>query len=302
MCLLSASVGTPGKAINHRADIKAVQILLNFSLPKLIQTITVDLGFPGAGRAQQVEEPFHSGAVDLGMAGGGRVARGQILLDVSGRMDKDTQAAILAFQTQIVKAAKPDGVVSAKGASYDKLIENAPREFTAEVLQLIMIEAKRSDVDKYYGYLSSGMAANNVTTPLRKAHFLAQVGHESGALRYSEEGASGSKYEGRADLGNTQAGDGPLFKGRGLIQITGRANYKAYGDARGRDYVATPTRLATDPAVAVDSAFWFWNTKNLNTLADADKVNQITTIINGGDNGLADRKAKLARAKCLLAR
>jgi putative chitinase len=302
MGLLSAGVGTPGKAANNRLDIKAVQILLNFSLPKLTQVTTVDLGFPGGGRAQPVEEPFHMGAIDLGLAGGGRVGRGQVLLDVTGRMDKDTLAAIMAFQTQIVKSPKPDGVVSARGGTIDKLMENAPRTFTAEVLQLIMIEAPRSDVDKYYTHLSNGMTANNITTPLRTAHFLAQVGHESGALRYTEEGKSGAAYEGRADLGNTQPGDGPRFKGRGLIQITGRANYQAYGTARGRDYVADPTRLATDPAIAVDCSFWFWNNKNLNTLADADNVTAITEIINGGHNGLADRKDKLARAKALLVR
>ena len=79
MCLLSASVGAP-KASNHSQDVKAVQILLNISLPKLIQQTVVDLGFPGGGRAQVEEEPFHSGAIDLGIAGGSRVGRGQVLL------------------------------------------------------------------------------------------------------------------------------------------------------------------------------------------------------------------------------
>ena len=301
MCLLTASVGAP-KSTNNSLDVKAVQILLNISLPKLVQQTVVDLGFPGGGRAQVREEPFHSGAVDLGIAGGARVGRGQVPLSVTGRIDKDTIGAIVAFQTQIVKMPKPDGIVSAKGGTINKLIENVPARLTAEVLQLIYIEASKSDVDRYYPALSTGMATNNINTPLRLAHFLAQVGHESGSLRYSEEGASGAAYEGRADLGNTQAGDGKLFKGRGLIQITGRANYKAYGDARGQDYVTNPTRLATDPAVAVDSAFWFWNTSNLNSLADADNVNAITLKINGGYNGLADRQAKLARAKCLLVR
>jgi putative chitinase len=301
MCLLTASVGAP-KSSNSTLDVKAVQILLNNSLPKLVQQTFVDLGFPGGGRAQAQEEPFHSGAVDLAIAGGARVGRGQIPLNVTGKIDKDTIATIVAFQTQIVKLKKVDGIVSAKGGTIDKLIENVPARFTADVLQLIMIEASKSDVDKYFSALSTGMATNNINTPLRTAHFLAQLGHESGALRYSEEGASGVKYEGRADLGNTQPGDGRLFKGRGLIQITGRANYKAYGDARGKDYVTNPTTLATDPAVAVDSAFWFWNSQNLNSLADADNVNAVTYKINGGYNGLADRQAKLARARCLLVR
>lgn len=301
MCLLSASVGAP-KAANHRLDVKAVQILLNISLPKLVQQTVVDLGFPGGGRAQVQTEPFHSGAVDLGIAGGARVGRAQILLNVTGKIDADTIAAIVAFQTQIVKMPKPDGIVSAKGNTINKLIENVPARFSADVLQLILIEAAKSDVDRYYQALSTGMPTNNINTPLRMAHFLAQVGHESGALRYSAEGASGAAYEGRADLGNTQPGDGVKFKGRGLIQITGRTNYSDYGTARGKDYLTNPTQLATDPAVAVDSAFWYWNTRNLNTLADADNVNAITLKINGGYNGLADRQAKLARARCLLVR
>jgi putative chitinase len=299
MGLLSASVGAP-KAANHSLDVKAVQILLNFSLPKLVQPTGVDLGFPGGGRVQL--EPLHSGTVDLGMAGGGRVGRGQLPLAVTGKIDQDTIDAIFAFQTQIVKAAKPDGIVSAKGATVDKLVENAPRTFTAEILQLILIAAKDSDVARYYTLLNNGMTANGVTTPLRRAHFLAQVGHESGALRYSEEGASGAAYEGRADLGNTQPGDGVRFKGRGLIQITGRANYQAYSTARGRDYVASPTTLATDPAIAVDSAFWFWTNANLNPLADADDIHGITKKVNGKFNGYEDRKDKLARAKILLVR
>lgn len=302
MCLLSASVGGP-KAGNRSQDIKAVQILLNFSLPLLTQArVMADLGMPGGARAQMGTEPWHSGTVDLGIAGGARVGRGQLPLSVTGRMDKDTLETIVAFQSQIVKAPKPDGIVSAAGDTIKKLVENAPDKLTPEVLWLIYIEASKSDVDRYYPALSAGMATNNINTPLRLAHFLAQVGHESGALRYSEEGASGEKYEGRKDLGNTQKGDGKLFKGRGLIQITGRANYKAYGDARGQDYVANPTRLATDPAIAVDSAFWYWNTKGLSTYADADNADAITYRINGGYNGKPDRMAKLARAKCLLVR
>ncbi|MCX7219989.1 MAG: glycoside hydrolase family 19 protein, partial [Burkholderiales bacterium] len=79
--------------------------------------------------------------------------------------------------------------------------------------------------------LNATMLEFNINTPLRLASFLAQVGHESGQLKYLKELASGDAYEGRKDLGNTQAGDGVRFKGRGLIQITGRANYKACGIA-----------------------------------------------------------------------
>src|SRR5689334_6454802 len=191
MCLLTASVGAP-HARNHRLDVKAVQILLNISLPKMVQQTVVDLGFPGGGRAQTQVEPSHSGPIDLGFAGGGRVGRGQVPLAVTGRIDKDTIAAIVAFQTQIVKLPKPDGIVSAKGGTIDKLIENVPARVTPEVLQLIYIEASENDIKKYADLLSTGMRMNDINTPLRMAHFLAQVGHESGALRLSEEGASGA--------------------------------------------------------------------------------------------------------------
>lgn len=134
------------------------------------------------------------------------------------------------------------------------------------------------------------------------AHFLAQVGHESGDLRYTEELASGDAYEGRADLGNTQAGDGPRFKGRGLIQLTGRANYVAFGAARRRDFVtgANNMLLSTDANLAVDVSCWFWTTHDLNALADGGDLKAITKKVNGGCNGLADRAENLQRAKCLL--
>jgi putative chitinase len=128
------------------------------------------------------------------------------------------------------------------------------------------------------------------------------VGHESGDFRFSEEIASGAAYEGRTDLGNTKKGDGVRFKGRGLIQITGRSNYTEYGKARHRDYVTEPHNriIANNPAIAVDVSCWFWKTRNLNALADADNIDAITRRINGGVNGLKDRKAHFRRAKCLL--
>src|SRR5512134_1807593 len=107
-----------------------------------------------------------------------------------------------------------------------------PAGFTREKLWAIMIEAVEAQLDRYFEPLAEAMPANDINTPLRIAHFLAQLGHESGDLRYSEELASGIAYEGRLDLGNTQPGDGMRFKGRGLIQLTGRANYTRYGQAR----------------------------------------------------------------------
>ena len=109
-----------------------------------------------------------------------------------------------------------------------------------------------------------------------------------------------ARYEGRADLGNTQPGDGSKFRGRGLIQITGRSNYKTCGEALGLDLITQP-ELLEKPQHACMSAVWFWATRGLNTLADEGKFDTITSRINGGLNGLADRQALYARALKVLA-
>jgi len=171
---------------------------------------------------------------------------------------------------------------------------------TAAQLRQILPYAAADRVALYLPGLNAGMAARGIDTPLRQAHFLAQIGHESGQLRYNEEIADGSRYEGRRDLGNTEPGDGPRFRGRGLIQLTGRANYTAYGTAIGRDLLSDPSPVAYDAALAVDVACWFWMTRGLNALADIDDVEHITRRINGGLNGLADRLEILARAKRVL--
>jgi len=140
-----------------------------------------------------------------------------------------------------------------------------------------------------------------INTPARAAAFLAQVMHESGRLRYTLELASGDAYEGRRDLGNLHKGDGRRFKGRGLIQITGRANYRdcsmaLYGDER---LLITP-ELLEQPEGAALSAAWYWSSRNLNALADAGQFSLITRRINGGMNGLADRLAYFDKASKLL--
>jgi len=121
-------------------------------------------------------------------------------------------------------------------------------------------------------------------------------------LRYGEEIASGDAYENRRDLGNTQPGDGRRFKGRGLMQLTGRANYAKYGQAIGQDLVTNEhwKQVADDPNLAVDVACWYWETRNLNQYADQDDITTITRRINGGLNGLEDRQRLLTRAKFFL--
>lgn len=136
--------------------------------------------------------------------------------------------------------------------------------------------------------ISNAMAEFGIDTPQRQAAFLAQVAHESGSLKYVRELADGKAYEGRADLGNTEPGDGPKYKGRGLLQTTGRANYAACGIALGALLVGQPELLET-PQLACRSAGWFWKSKNLNQYADNDSFGSLTRAINGGYNGLDDR-------------
>ncbi|MEN9492638.1 MAG: hypothetical protein RJA63_3087 [Pseudomonadota bacterium] len=150
----------------------------------------------------------------------------------------------------------------------------------------------------------------SIDTPARLAAFLAQIGHESGGLRYVTELASGEAYEGRKDLGNTHQGDGVRFRGHGLIQITGRANHAEMrpllilaGYDEVPDFEAHPERL-TDPRWAAASAAAYWHKRNLSALADAGRpedFERITRRINGGLNGQADRLVRWERAKAALA-
>ena len=136
-------------------------------------------------------------------------------------------------------------------------------------------------------------------TPLRFAHPLAQLAHESDGFRAMEEYASGKAYEGRADLGNTQPGDGVRYKGRGPIQVTGRANYRTFGRALGIDLERRPD-LAAVPSIGLQVSAAYWGSRNLNALADRDDILSITRAINGGNNGLDGRRARLAAVKALL--
>ena len=152
--------------------------------------------------------------------------------------------------------------------------------------------------------LNAAMGHYQIVGTKRVAAFIAQIGHESGQLKYVKEiwgpTAAQAKYEGRKDLGNTVAGDGSKYRGRGLIQITGRANYMACGEALGLDLITQP-ELLEKPQHACMSAAWFWATKGLSTLADAGQFDKITRRINGGQNGAADRQALYARALKVLA-
>jgi putative chitinase len=173
------------------------------------------------------------------------------------------------------------------------------RLLTAQQFLAIAPEASTSRVKALAPHLNRTMVEFNVSTPLRQAHFLAQIAHESDRFNALEEYASGEDYEWRDDLGNIHSGDGVRFKGRGLIQVTGRTNYGLCGKALGIDLVSNPTKLAS-PDLASRSAGWFWASKQLNNDADHDDVRTVTRVINGGYNGLDDRMQLLKTAKRVL--
>lgn len=171
-----------------------------------------------------------------------------------------------------------------------------------QLLQILPNAGRQAGV--FVPVLNSAMNRYGIVGAPRAAAFIAQVGHESGQFRWLKElwgpTAQQAGYEGRADLGNTVKGDGPKYRGRGLIQITGRANYTACGEALGLDLLSKPELLEL-PQHAAMSAAWFWSTKGLNTLADQGQFVKITRRINGGLTGLADRQALYDKALKVLA-
>jgi len=157
--------------------------------------------------------------------------------------------------------------------------------------------------EQFAPYIEEACAAFGIGTDVRLAAFLAQIGHESGSFRYTEELASGEAYEGRADLGNTQPGDGKRYRGHGLIQITGRANHVAVRNALANygcpDFEAEPEAL-TQPRWAALSAGWYWQSHGCNELADEGDFERITRKINGGMNGYEDRMKRWNKASAVL--
>lgn len=189
--------------------------------------------------------------------------------------------------------------------------------------------------DKWFPRIAASMSSFGINTPLRQAHFLAQVGHESAGFAKVEEGLNYSEnaliamfgkritaaqakaygrnaehsanqkmianiiYANRNGNGDVASGDGYRYRGRGLIQITGKANYAALSGQLSADVVANPDLLTENLHAAMSAAAW-WKNHGLNELADLDDVTRITKVINGGTNGLDDRKSRLLKAKGIL--
>jgi len=200
---------------------------------------------------------------------------------------------------------------------------------TEEKFKTIIPDVNWNYAKQYVPLFETVLPQYGIDTPLRQAHFLAQITHESGGFRLVKENlnysakalyvvfrkyfpnmATANQYErqperianvvyaNRLGNGTTESGDGWNYRGRGLIQLTGKENYWTFSTAAGTDFVANPA-LIEQAEWALSSACWFWKSKNLNRYADADDVIMVTKRINGGTNGLADREHYLEEYKKL---
>lgn len=184
-------------------------------------------------------------------------------------------------------------------------------EITREQLQILAPNARARVIDPLVFPLNKTLPEFGIDTPLRVAAFLTQAAHETAGFRTLVEYGSGdgddadafddyltNNYDRRTDLGNTPEldGDGERYRGRGIFQLTGRDNYRRYGKRLGLDLLAHP-ELAATPAIAVRAACLFWNDKGLNRYADHQDFVGMTRRINGGLNGLEDRRRYYARAR-----
>ena len=213
-------------------------------------------------------------------------------ITADGSFGPATETKVMEWQT--ANSLTADGVVG--DTTWGKLFSINP-QITDAVTQVAGLA-----LEKLKGHVPQGVLEElsriatqfGITNNLRLAHFLSQCAHESGAWKYKLEIASGKAYEGRKDLGNTQAGDGVRFKGRGYIQLTGRANYGVFSQFIGEDCVAQPDLVATKYPLA--SAAFFFNKNKLWTICDLGATNAVVTKVsrrvNGGTNGLADRIEK----------
>lgn len=214
-------------------------------------------------------------------------------------------SAFLAVQQRadaVAKTKRMEGLllVVEKGASVHVPPDARGSEFRPEHLKAVMPGLSAADAEIYFPYLKVVMYQFGIDTPLRQSAFLANVGHESGDLKFQEEpwGPTEfqSRYEGRRDLGNTQPGDGKRFKGRGMLMVTGRANYQRFSERLGIDFVADPERMST-PEVSVLVAADIWWQRDLNKQADAGDIKAVRRRINGGSGGLKEVQERYERAK-----
>ena len=161
---------------------------------------------------------------------------------------------------------------------------------------LVRCNVPRDNAERYLPLLTAGMREFDITNQRRASFFIAQLMQESMSFQFFEEIASGREYEGRSDLGNVHPGDGVRYKGRGPIQLTGRANYRFYGHKLGIDLEGHP-KLAALPRVGFRTAAMYFQQRRCNEMADRGDFIGVTRAINGGTTHLAERQQFLAKLK-----
>jgi putative chitinase len=222
-----------------------------------------------------------------------------------GFFGAQTEDALLSLQRD--RGLSEDGIVDSGtwrelGVHLQAEEQEAPEGpgITLEQLRTVMPNCSELRATELLPHLNAAMAAADITTPQRQAAFLAQLAFVSGQLNLLEEPDSGEQYEGREELGNVQPGDGPRYKGRGPLLLTGRANYRAAGKALGIDLENNPERAA-DPEVGFRVAGWSWTSRDLNTVADQGDFEEITRRFLGRDTVLPRHMAFYRRALTMLA-
>lgn len=213
----------------------------------------------------------------------------------------------------------------------DEVTQEEQNMITYEQLLAINSNENPEMCKHYIDALNKILPEYKINTKLRLCHFLAQILHESGNLKYKSENLNYSAkalrfvfpkyfktdeianqyarkpekianrvYANRMGNGDEASGDGWLRRGRGLIQLTGTDNYKACTKALNIDLMKNPDLIISNAEICIKTACWFWNSKKLNELADKDDIKSITKRINGGYNGLDDRNSILKKAKSVL--
>jgi len=277
--------------------------------------VTLVLRAPGAKATADAHDSQTMGAPALPLGAPPAAAPGSS----AGSAPKPPQASPMGAPPAAGSAPKPpQASPAAQGTASPKPIADAhaaaaavkqapvtaargPELVTLAQLRAVMTALHAAKANLYLGPLNQAMTEFKIDNRLRICAFLGQVAEESGQLAWFQEFASGREYDITVNprlakgLGNLTPGDGPRYKGRGPIQLTGRSNYIACGRALGIDLVDTPD-LAIQPSIAFRTAGWFWSTHGLNQLADQQDYRGITHRINGGYNGYAARLAFYEKA------
>jgi predicted chitinase len=219
------------------------------------------------------------------------------------RIDNPNQRAALLSFAQAIYEKQPE-LLSDEAEwvmKYRSQSSSEPRELVTKKQLAFIWGCSESLIEtREVSELNKCLITFEITTLNRIRHFLSQTAHESGGGRWKIELASGSAYEGRKDLGNTQPGDGPRFKGAGYIQLTGRANYQAFANYTKDPRVMEGFSYVAEVYPFTSAGFWWLNAK-MNSLCDTNPtVERVTLRVNGGYNGLEDRKKYYARCLAVI--